>query len=230
MIGWLIGIGLLLLLIAVLLLPLTFRFDIDDPQNRRFYRLSWVGIPLFSNEGDGLFQRKSDDEGAEQPEKKSKRKKREKPEDAENESESKGEKIKQYWGMAKDALSALPKPLRRLWKGFSVRRLVVGIQVGRFDAKECAVAYGAVCAALYPALGLLQEAMHVKLEQVTVQCAFGQEKNRYVICGVMRFCPLAAVVGAFSFLLGFAWKYLRRTMHEKKNESAGRLKQAADEN
>lgn len=214
MVGWLIGIGLLLLLFAVLLLPLTFQFDYDDPQQRRFYRLSWMGISLLSSKKDGLFQRNLNHQ---KPEKKVKEKKNQS--DQESESDSDEKKVKRYFGMAKDAIAALPKPLRRMWKGFFVRKLVIGIQVGRFDAKECAVAYGMMNAAVYASLGLLQDAMHVKLEQVTVQCAFGQEKNRYVLRGVMRFCPLAAVIGGISFVFSFLWKQLRRMMKEKQQKN-----------
>lgn len=216
MVGWLIAVGLVLLILAVLLLPFKFRFDYDDFHQNRFYRLSWLGIPLLSSEKNGLFQRGGDQK---KPEKasppKKKRKKKKQPEDPSP--EEKRNKRKQYGAMAKDAMASLPKPLRRLWKGFFVRHLTIGIQVGRFDAKDCAVAYGAANAALYTSLGLLQEAMHVQLEQAAVQCAFGQEKNRYVLRGTVFYCPLAAVMGALSFLIGFLWKQVRRRIRKQEN-------------
>ena len=53
MIGWLIVIGLLLLILAVLLTPLAFQFDYDDVRQHRFYRLSWLGITVLSSEKAG---------------------------------------------------------------------------------------------------------------------------------------------------------------------------------
>ncbi|MFR6495406.1 MAG: GerW family sporulation protein [Ruminococcus sp.] len=109
----------------------------------------------------------------------------------------------------------LPKPLRRLWKGLSLRHLTVGVQVGRFDAKECALAYGAANAAVYAAVGLLSSAMRVHLEQLTVQCAFGQERSRWVIRGRLHFCPLSALLALGSFAMGYVMQKTGRKMPRK---------------
>ncbi len=214
MIGWLIVIGLLLLILAVLLTPLAFQFDYDDVRQHRFYRLSWLGITVLSSEKAGKIR---DSSRKKKPKADKPKKQKKKPEEKEKDGkeESKLEKFQRYFHMGFDLLSSLPKPLRMIWKGFSFRRLVIGIQVGKFDASQCAVAYGAVCAVLYPALTFLQSTMRMQLEQVTVQCAFGQEKNRYVLRGVLRFCPLSAVAAAFTLIGVFLWKYLRRVIREK---------------
>lgn len=133
MIGWLIVLGILALLLGLLLSPLVFALDYDDPKDRFFWKLSWLGIPLLSSEGKGVFRKKTG-----KPEKKERRKEPETEEKPEH-TDKKG-KLKRYWKIAQNSLSVLPKPLRRLWKGLSLRHLIVGVQVGRFDAKECALA------------------------------------------------------------------------------------------
>ena len=210
MIGWLIALGIILLLLLILLIPLTFQLDWDDAQTRRFWQLSWAFVTLFSSEENGVCQ-KNQMETERDKQKKSKKPKKSKKKtekSLESSDEEKGKKAKQLL----DALASLPKPLRRLWKGFSIRGLVIGIEVGRFDAKACAVAYGAVNAAVYNGLAVLQQSMRVRLEQVTVRCAFGKEENRYVFRGTVHFCLLSAIVAACSFLFRFLWKQVRRMM------------------
>ena len=59
MIGWLIVLGILALLLGLLLSPLVFALDYDDPKDRFFWKLSWLGIPLLSSEGKGVFRKKT---------------------------------------------------------------------------------------------------------------------------------------------------------------------------
>ena len=163
---------------------------------------------LLSSEGKGVFRKKTG-----KPEKKERRKEPETEEKPEH-TDKKG-KLKRYWKIAQNSLSVLPKPLRRLWKGLSLRHLIVGVQVGRFDAKECALAYGAANAAVYAAVGLLSSAMRVHLEQLTVQCAFGQERSRWVIRGRLHFCPLSALLALGSFAMGYVMQKNRQEDAEK---------------
>ena len=58
MIGWLIVLGILALLLGLLLSPLVFALDYDDPKDRFFWKLSWLGIPLLSSEGKGVFRKR----------------------------------------------------------------------------------------------------------------------------------------------------------------------------
>lgn len=193
MIGWLIASGIVLLLLGLLLSPLVMAVEHDDSQGRSFWKLSWLGISLCSSEKNGLFQRLS----REKPEK---RKKNEKPKKAEK---SKSRTPKQYWETFRDVTGILPRPLRLLWKGISLRGLEIMVQVGRFDAKECAVAYGMTNAMVYTSLGVLQSTMRVKVRRVSVQCAFGQEKSQWIVRGKAQFCPLAAVAALLSFAIGY---------------------------
>ena len=75
--------------------------------------------------------------------------------------------------------------------------------------------YGAANAAVYAAVGLLSSAMRVHLEQLTVQCAFGQERSRWVIRGRLHFCPLSALLALGSFAMGYVMQKNRQEDAEK---------------
>lgn len=168
MVGWLIVLGLLALLLGLLLSPFSFAWDYDAPKDRFFWKLSWLGISFADSAGKGLFQREKEE--SQKPEKepeKQKKKKRKKPKKSrrpakkkspESSEKTEKQKLEHGWALIKGSLSVLPKPLRLLWKGISLKQLTVGVQVGRFDAQECALAYGAANAAVYTAVGLLGSA------------------------------------------------------------------------
>ncbi len=193
MIGWLITLGILLLLAVLLLTPFVFRVEYDDPNDVFFWKLSWFGGSLCNSEGTGLFQR------VKRQSKKVDRK-TEKSKTAEK------EKGKHYWQMFRDATSTMPRVLRWLWKGISLHKVLIAVQVGCFDAKACAVSYGVVNAGIYAALGLLQSTMRIKKPQVVVRCAFGTEKFQWVIRGRMHFCLLSAFFALSSFVVGYVMR------------------------
>lgn len=209
MIGWLIVLGILVLLLGLLLSPLVLTLDYDDPRDRFFWRLSWLGIPLLSSENKGILQKKTGRAGKKQEKKK-----------APDREDTKHSGRKRRWDTIQSSLSILPKPLRLLWKGLSIRHLVIGAQVGRFDARECALAYGAVNGLVYAAVGLLGSAMRIQADQITVQCAFGQERTRWVIRGKLHFCLLSGILALGSFAIGYV-------MQKKRQEHAGEPTAAA---
>ncbi len=190
MIGWLIVLGILALLLGLLLSPLVFALDYDDPKRPLFLETVLAGHSAALQRGQRRIPEKRRESRRKRNAAKNRRQKKNR-----NTPTKKG-KLKRYWKIAQNSLSVLPKPLRRLWKGLSLRHLIVGVQVGRFDAKECALAYGAANAAVYAAVGLLSSAMRVHLEQLTVQCAFGQERSRWVIRGRLHFLSAVRTSGA----------------------------------
>ena len=147
MVGWLIVLGILALLLGLLLSPFSFAWDYDAPKDRFFWKLSWLGISFADSAGKGLFQREKEE--SRKPEKepeKQKKKKRKKPKksrrpakkkSSESSEKTEKQKLEHGWALIKGSLSVLPKPLRLLWKGISLKQLTVGVQVGRFDAQRC---------------------------------------------------------------------------------------------
>ena len=231
MVGWLIVLGILALLLGLLLSPFSFVWDYDASKGRFFWKLSWLGLSFADSAGKGLFQREKEESQKPEKEPKKKKKKRKKPKKSRKPAKKKSpkssektekQKLEHSWAVIKGSLSVLPKPLRLLWKGISLKQLAVGVQVGRFDAQECALAYGAANAAVYTAVGLLGSAMRLQVQQIQVQCAFGQERSRWVVRGRLHFCPLAAVAALCSFAVGYAMQKSRQETDgkEKKEDTA----------
>ncbi len=196
MVGVWIALGMLVFLLFLLCMPAVVRLDVDTLRDRSDWKLSWIGIALFTSAEKGLFQRMA---------KHFPRKKKQRADTSEKtENTSKKINWKRYWYLFRKTSSILPRPLRRFWKGISVHGLTIGIRVGCFDAKECALTYGTVNAALYTALGLIQSMMRVRVKQVQVCCAFGTDRMDWIIRGKLHVCPLAALVALFSFAVGMA--------------------------
>jgi len=203
MIGLWVVLGILILLAVILLIPITLQLDYDNTQNRTFWKISWFAFSLFSSDESGFFQRK---------ESKSKVKKKKTDEEKDEKKESRLKKGKRIWKMVRDIVPILPKPFRILWKGISIRKLVIGVQVGRFDAKDCAVAYGTVSGTVYTTLGILQSLMRVQVEQVQVQCAFGKDQTLWIVRGKMYFCLLSAFAAIGSLAIGYVTKRNQNTV------------------
>jgi len=141
-----------------------------------------------------------------------KSKKKKTDEEKDEKKESRLKKGKRIWKMVRDIVPILPKPFRILWKGISIRKLVIGVQVGRFDAKDCAVAYGTVSGTVYTTLGILQSLMRVQVEQVQVQCAFGKDQTLWIVRGKMYFCLLSAFAAIGSLAIGYVTKRNQNTV------------------
>ncbi len=211
MMGWCIALGVLVLLILLLCVPLVLTVDYHDPDKRYMWKLSWFGIPLFSNKRRCLWNFLSKHIH------RRKKKRIQKAKKAVSESDDSAGKMHQYWQLLKDYLPLLPKPLRWLWKGIAVRHLIIGVQVGRFDARECALAYGAANALVHTSLGLLQSCMRLQIEQVCVQCAFGKTSAQWIVQGKVYFTPLAglAALGSLVFAIAVA-QYRKQSLKEER--------------
>lgn len=208
MIGGLIALGVLVLLLLLLLTPVVLRLEYDDIRSFFFWKVSWLGVSLFSSEEKGLFQwMKRKFRRRSVPEKKTK-------------TESSKKEWKRYWESFRKTASILPKPLRLFWKGISICGLTVGVQVGRFDAKECVIAYGAANALLYTALGMLQSMMRVRMKHVQVKCVFGMDRMDWIVRGKIHVCPLAALAALLSFAVGMAMQWKQDAPNRKKTQQA----------
>ncbi len=181
--------GILLLLLVLLLTPAKMQLDYDNFEERFFWCLTWFRILLFSSEQNGRFQRK---------------KKASKKSDTAKTAHQANRR--QMFELFRGIVPILPKPLRWLWKGISVRGLVIGARVGCFDAQECAVAYGRTNAAIYTMLGLLESTMRMKVQQIQIDCAFGQERTHWLVRCRVQCCPRAVLAAAFSFGIGYVIK------------------------
>lgn len=94
----------------------------------------------------------------------------------------------------------------RLVKKSVFRRFDLKITVGDSDAADAAFQYGAVCAAVYPLLTLLDGAMKFKKRSVDVGCDFTQDGTAAAFDGQLIYRPIHIV----GFLLGMLGRYIRQ--------------------
>lgn len=207
MIGWIVAGSILLLVLVLLLMPVALWVEYDDVRQRYFWKISWFWLPLLRSTGDGLLQRFRKKPSQKQPKPQEKSKTQPAP-------DTRG-RLRRGWDLFQSVARRVPKALRLFWKGISIRKLTIGVQVGKFDAKACAIAYGAYSSAVYTALGVLQSMLRVSVEQVQVRCAFGTEGTVWVIRGKLRVCPLAAISALCSVLLGMIWDRVQRREAEE---------------
>lgn len=187
---------LLVIICLILFVPITISWNVDTPADCTQYSLTWFGVTLYNQDGKGVLVNLMQKE-------KPPKEKEESEEEEEKPEESTKEKISRYWHLVQEIIPLIPKPLRYLCKGISLRQLVIGIQVGKFDAKDCALTYAATRSAVYSALGMLQCVLRVHVQQIQIQCAFGQEKSQYILRGKLRFCLVAAAAALLSFAIGY---------------------------
>ena len=77
------------------------------------------------------------------------------------------------------------------------------------------------------AVGLLGSAMRVQVQQILVQCAFGQECSRWVVRGKLHLCFLAALAALCSFAVGYAMQKNRQETDGKEKEDTAEKEHAA---
>ena len=104
----------------------------------------------------------------------------------------------------KDLFSRIGGLIRKaVFKRFDLR-----IAVGDSDAADAAFHYGAVCAAVYPLLTLLDGAMKFKKRTVDVRCDFEQESITAAFDGQLNYRPIHIV----GFLFGLLGRYIRQSV------------------
>ncbi len=123
---------------------------------------------------------------------------------------SKYEKIKPYVPMGW-------KYCKKLLKTVRFENLNTEVSVGRFDAHEAVIYYGAVQGALFNLLGTLAGIFTLKVKKANVNCVF----NKNTIDGRVEFTlkvrPSALIAIAVCALINFLIIYLKRRIKRKKS-------------
>lgn len=116
--------------------------------------------------------------------------------------------------MLEGVLSAVKELLRRcgkLVKSGVFRRFDLRIVVGKDDPADAAQAYGAVCAAAYPLLTLLQSWMKFRSPQVDIHCDFSSEQTLAEFHGLLAYRPLHFL----GFLGGLLVQNIKRSFRKE---------------
>ena len=91
------------------------------------------------------------------------------------------------------------------------RKFDLEIVVGDSDAADAAFSYGAVCAAVYPLLTLLEDTMKFKKRSVNIRCDFTREASTVRFDGQLNYRPRTFV----AFLLGLFGRYLKQSLKKE---------------
>ena len=192
MTGWILFLCILACILFILFMPAVVDFRYEE--EKTWVRISYCGIPVFdtARKDGGLFK-KSDKKPKQ---KKEKKKKAKKTEEAAKEKKPLSERI----DFIQSLLKPVGKGLRRLCKGIRITRFYLDIQVGAFDADECALAYGRMYA-IYP--------------------RFGTEKTVYTVRFRGKLSPAAVLAAGFSIVFTYLIQMLRKDSQQnpkKKNK------------
>ena len=112
-----------------------------------------------------------------------------------------------------EAVGSLLRRTGRLLRKGVVKRFDLRIVCGDGDPAEAATQYGAVCAAVYPLVTLLDSAMKWKRRKIDIRCDFNAEGTHASFEGQVNYRPWHFVC----FACGLLWRYIKRnTMKEGK--------------
>lgn len=122
---------------------------------------------------------------------------------AKKQTENAFNKLKKKYGFAGAVrevfafVRALLERLKRQFKHIAIRRLCLDIKVASGDAATTAVEYGAVCAAVYPALTFIDSIANVKMKSINVAADFNSDKSDFGFSVIIRARILFLIVMAF---------------------------------
>ena len=122
---------------------------------------------------------------------------------AKKQTEKAFEKLKKKHGFAGAVkeifvfLKAVLERLKRSFKHIAIRRICLDIKVASGDAAATAIEYGAVCAAVYPVLTLLDSIANVKMKSINVMADFNSDKSDFGFSVIIRARILFLIIMAF---------------------------------
>lgn len=105
--------------------------------------------------------------------------------------------------LLRNLLDSSHKPLRRILKGFSIRKLHLDLIIGAPDAYTCAMRFGRANILVYNTLGYLSQFFRIYAEHVAVRADFDKEHGVYDASCVLQMAPITAISAAFGFILRF---------------------------
>jgi hypothetical protein len=227
MTGWIILLCIIGILIFILFMPAVIDFRYDD--NKAAVKISYCGFVAFDTSKEKK-QKTPEEIKAEKEKKALKKKKKEekkaakeakKAKKSKNGSKNKsGEKekrsLRDILELAKSLLTPVKKGMRRLFKGIRITKFYLDIEVGNFDAYECAVAYGKICTVVANTLAFFQSFFVIKADHIDIQPRFGTEKTVYTARFRAKISPSAVLAAGFSL----AWTYLLEMLHKSQQETS----------
>ncbi len=196
------------LILLLLFLPLT----VDLTYKKEFMlKIKYLGITIFSNK-KRTKTKKNNKKASASSDKKSAKK-----EDGFVKKTYKQKGLLGTISYFSEIFTIVFKKLWRVIKRFEIRRFKLNLTVSTSDAANTAIKYGEVCAAMYPALSLLQANTDFKPKNINISADFDKTKSEFSISFLIKtklFYWLIAVFGVLKQFLKLQRK--EREKYERK--------------
>ena len=186
---FLIILGIILFVLGLLLfLPVKISLAFKDELN---LKVNFSGLKIFETKND------TED-------------KKEESETEKKEAKAKGNKAKKLFsrlkdkygfsGALKEIFSFFLKCLshiKGLLRHIKIKRICLNITVASPDAAKTAIEYGAVCAAVYPVLALIDTVPNIAFREINVKSDFNSENSQFDFSLVIKLQIFFALISAF---------------------------------
>lgn len=205
--GWLVFLIILILIVAILLMPIVISFNLMPKKNK--FKVTFFCIPVFSSEKKKKEKRKK----IKQKKSESKKEKNKKNSDN-NKKEKQPLSLSERWELIRNLLSSVKKGLRWMLKGVRITNLFLDWTISKFDAYECAIAYGRANIALYQSIAFSEQFFTIKKEHIALHCGFGKEESDYNIRFKLKICPASMIISIFVIGISFLIKTIKSKIKE----------------
>lgn len=160
--------------------------------------------------------------------KEAKRTKQKKTSHKEDKKKSKSSSVKDVYNKIKPYFPMGWKYFKKLLKTIRITDVKIEVDVGREDAHEAAVYYGAVQGALFNTLGHICNMFSVKIKKANVNCIFIKNTiNGSAECYI-KVRPSAMIAIAFCVGINFLFVFLKQR-RKNKNKSENKIENNVDD-
>ncbi len=114
-------------------------------------------------------------------------------------------KITKYSDLAANAFYAIPKPLRKIGKAFTLSHVRTDIVIADEDAGKCARQYGMIQLFMQQFLYKTGKVINVRRKRVQIVCDFTADESRWNVGFRLKFRLGPVLAAAVIFLWHFLW-------------------------
>lgn len=112
---------------------------------------------------------------------------------------------------------------KRIFKSIVINSLDIAMQVTGEDSAKTAVNYGEICAAVFPAMGLICSTMRVKKHWISITPDFIGSENKAYFNAVVSVVPIKIINAAVIFAFQFLFKVLAKLFLGGRKDSVKKL-------
>lgn len=160
--------------------------------------------------------------------KENKKTKQKKTSHKEDKKKSKSSSVKDIYNKIKPYFPMGWKYFKKLLKTIRITDVKIEVNVGREDAHEAAVYYGAVQGALFNTLGHICNMFSVKIKKANVNCIFIKNTINGTAECYIKVRPSAMIAIAFCVGINFLFVFLKQR-RQNKNKSENKIENNVDD-